>query len=705
VQAAVAAMTLLWAGCGEMFRPASLAAITHVVALIQRCLEKDRNARIGDMAVARFLLAGHATLASPPSAATMIATAAKPAPAPAAASPKWRQALPFVVVATLAGVVVGGAASWLLPRGAIIARGPTHLQMSIAPADSLVGSFASLRPSRTAFAIAPDGRSIVFSGVRNGVLQLYVRGLDRAEATPIPGTEHGVAPFFSPDGAWIGFSGDNKIRKIPAAGGPVETICDAASPNGVSASWGDGGTIVFATRDGLSTVSASGGAPKVLGKPGSATAERLLTPQLLPGGKEVLVTAMKMADDTTSVVLQPIDGGDRRVLVEGGSDARYIGTGHLVYMKSGTLMAAPFDLRSRQATGAPVALIERVMHAINASNGNDDTAAAQFAVSAAGTLAYVDGGAFTPVQDAFTWVDRAGATRALDATPTGSYLGPRLSPDSRKIAVSVRRSSPRGTDLWVYDVARGAPTRLTFSGRNSMAVWAPDGRRLAFAGNGSTGRDGLFVIDADGGGEHAILPAGESGLSMSWSTTDVLVFLRRMPDGRSAIWTIAAAGSPQPGPARTFLESRFSLQFPVISPDGRWMAYASNESGEFEIYVQPYPGPGGKTRVSTAGGREPLWSPDSRELLYRTLSMSTGKQSVYSAAIGSAPPLRVDVPRLLFDATESYDLTSPERGWDISSDGRRFLLMRQVPSNDKPVTTMHVVLDWTQQLPRLVPAK
>ena len=667
----------------------------HIVTLIQRCLEKDRNARIGDMAVVRFLLASDAAaaIATVPSAATRVASIERP---PA------RQTKPSMLVAVLAaGIVTGLVAGWLFTRRDNAPPHVTHLQMSVAPADHLVGSIASVRPARTAMAISPDGRLIAFAGMHGTDAQLYARALDQPDATPIPGTEGAVAPFFSPDGAWIGFWTDNRIKKVPAAGGAVATVAEV--PAGVisGASWSDEGSIFFTNRAGVSRVPAAGGTPVTVVQADATKTERHVLVQALPGGKEVLFTSLISFDwGTANLVLQSIDGGERRVIIPGGADPRYVDTGHLLYMKSGTLMAAPFDIGSRQVTGASVALIEGVMHARNAPNGGDDTGAGQFAVSASGTLVYAAGGVAPLRQESFVWADRTGTAQPLPGAAPASYFGPRLSPDGQRLAVAMR-GEDRGPDVWVYDVRRGAPTRLTFDGGNNP-VWSPDGKRVAYAAN-SGGPNNLYTISADGSGKPERLATSEFGQTpMSWaSTANAIAFLQRTQNGSNGIWVLPMAGDGKP---RLLLESRFNLWHPDLSPDGRLMAYVSNESGNYEVYVQPYPGPGEKTRISTAGGSEPIWTANGRELLFRSGTLD--RHQVFTAAIRSVSPFQVDAPRLVFEAKAGeYDQTAPGRSWDISADGRRFLLLRAVPSTDKPVAAMHVVLNWTEDLKRLAPAK
>ena len=336
---------------------------------------------------------------------------------------------------------------------------------------------------------------------------------------------------------------------------------------------------------------------------------------------------------------------------------------------------------------------------MTAPNSADETGAGQFVVSASGTLLYVTGGINRSLESAWVWVDRTGATQPLAALPAGPYLSPRLSPDGRRVAVTVS-GGPR--DVWVYDVLRGAPTRLTFDGGSSWPIWSPDGKLLVYAAR-TSGASNLYAISADGGGKPEQLTASDTAQTpASWSSSgNAIAFLQRPQSGSTGIWILPMEGDRKP---RLVLESRFNLTHPEFSADGRWIAYVSNESGSPEVYVQPYPGPGEKVRISTAGGIEPIWNPNGRELLYR--SGTRDSQQFLSAAIRSLSPFRADTPRLLFEAKAGeYDSTTPGRSWNVSIDGQRFLLSRFTESTDKPVTVMHVVLNWAEDLKRLVPAK
>jgi eukaryotic-like serine/threonine-protein kinase len=662
-----------------------------VVSLIQRCLEKDRNARIGDIAVAQFLLGDSASIGVSP--ATRARTSTRAA--------GMIRTLPWL----FAALVLGLAGGWLLGRRPPAIPAVSRLQMSVLPADSLTSSDVSSRPARHVLAISPDGRLAVFSAQRGNVAQLYARPLDRDSAVPIAGTEGGVAPFFSSDGSSIGFWVGSTVKRVPIAGGQPATIADVPEGMRGSATWGDDGTIFLASSAGISRVPSTGGTPATLIASDRSKNERHVLPHALPGGKAILFTTVSGREwSAASIVLLSVDSGAQRVLMKGGADARYVDSGHLVFVKGGTLMSVPFDLRSQQIAGSPVAVLEDVMQSMNNPNSADETGAGHFAVSRSGALLYLTGGVTPNLESSWEWVDRTGARKKVDGVPTGSYVFPRLSPDGQRVAVNVRRPASRVADIWIYDVLRAAPTRLTFEGSNSSPVWSPDGRRVVFSAD-AQGSSNLYVVSADGSGKPERLTKSDySQIPSSWDrTTGMLAFLQRPTLETTGIWVMPVDG--RPATPKLFLESRFYLSHAEFSPDGRWIAYTSNESGGSEVYVQPYPGPGEKVRVSTdstGGGTEPVWAPDGRELLYRGFGPHGG---VMAATISSTSPFRVNPPRLLVELnTSEYDSTSPIRSWNVSPDGRRFLASR-FERMGQPITTLHVVLNFDEELRRLVPAR
>jgi serine/threonine-protein kinase len=647
----------------------------QVVTLLQRCLEKDKTKRIGDIAVARFLLSGDAAMAVP-----LLSAAATVAPAP-----RRRQLAPWIAAALVAGVFIG----WLLPRRGVV-EPITHLQMDVLPADELTpGQNARFRPTRTAVAISPDGRVTAFAGLHGTSAQLYVRTLDRADAAAFAGTDGAMAPFFSPDSAWIAFVADGRIKKVPAAGGPAAAICDLPAGPFWGGSWAEDGTIVYAARGGIFSVPAAGGTPSQITKLDPARLDRHLHPQLMPGGKFLVFTA------PPNIVVRSMESGEQRTLVD-GADARYVRTGHLVYVKNGTLMAVPFDARAGRLSGAPVALVENVMQGVNAGNSNEETLAGQFAISDTGTLVYASGGVFPPRLLTLMLVDRSGTARPLPGASPRLFLFPRISHDGQKVVVEASDAERGATDVWVYDITRGTPTRLTFDG-GSRPVWSPDGARIVYS-HFVDGVANLYVVNADGSGKPERLVTSAIGQNpASWaSVTNTIAFMQRPTPDSFGIWTLPMGAVDARKPA-LFLESRFVLTYPEFSPDGHWMAYVSNESGTPEVYVQAFPGGGAKTRVSADGGIEPIWTANGRELLFRTGTLSTNR--FMSAAIRSTSPLQVDPPRLLFEVKAGeYDATTPVRAWDATPDAQRFILTHVDDATVKPVTTLNVVLHWTNRL-------
>jgi serine/threonine-protein kinase len=658
----------------------------HIVTLIQRCLEKDRKLRIGDMAVARFLLAHGADLGGPPPSGPTAATRAS----------HWRSILPVAAAAGLAGVAMG----WLMWRSSTSATAPiAHLQMSLPPAVALAGDPYSVRPGRTAFAISPDGQNVVVAAARGDVKQLWIRSLSGTAATPLAGTEDATGPFFSPDGTAIGFWVGRTLKRVPASGGPPVTIAEVDSLGREAATWSIDGNIYVQTNvDGgrIARVPAAGGTLTDVVERDPAKAARLLLPHILPDGKRLLLTMMKSEEDwdTASVAIRSLDGGDERVLVANGADARYIPTGHLIYIKTGTLMAVPFDLDSGEVTGAPVALIEGVMQAVNLGSTDIEGGAGQFAVSNTGTLVHATGGVAAMAQSRLVWVDRQGRAEPLETAPA-PFVGFRLSPDGHRVAAAVRRGATnRATDIWIYDTVRGAPTRLTVDGGN-YPVWSPDGRTVAYAA------PNLRTIASDGGTPEPVVATGTHFPSSWASGTNVLV-LMEFTAGRR-FWAVDM--NRRPSAPQLWLDTPFAASHADFSPNGQLVAYVSNESGDAAIYVRPFAGTGERVRVSPGAGIDPLWSADGRELLYWSFARdgSQVKQRLFSVAIRSLAPFRFDAPRLVFDTTELYAHSSPDRSWAISPDGRRFLLQSYAGlPDDPPVTALQVVLNWGDELKRLV---
>src|SRR6202521_3645350 len=583
--------------------------------LLRRCMQKDSQHRLRDIGDARIeieeALVAPAT-AEPPAAAKGIRTFG-------------RRTLISSLGILLLGAAIAGLAIWnLKPSFAPPPQPVSRLVINLPPGQQLAGL-----ESGSAVALSPDGTYLAYVARQSGNQQLYLRAMDSQEAKPIPGTEGGVNPFFSPDGQWVGFFAGGNLKKVSVSGGAALTLANAALPRG--AHWENQGIIAFAptTNGALLQVPDSGGNAKPLTRLEKAAITQRW-PEFLPGGKAVIFAT---SANTTSwanaqVAVQPLGTGERRNLIQGGTNPRYAPTGHLVYAQGGSLMAVPFDPQRFAVTGPPVPVIERVLQ-------STVSGVAQYSFSSIGSVVYVPGG-IQSAQSQLMWVSRNGAAQPL-AAPVRAYRGPRLSPDGRRVAVAIVEQE---SQTWLYDLSRETLTRLTFEGSaNYNPVWTPDGKRIAFNSNKEGVPVNLFWQLADGSGGLERLTTNQYGQApMAWSPDgQVLAFIEINSTTGRDIWTlqmgdsslrsgqhpsagsglVPSASSRQGRKAQPFVRTPSTESAPRFSPNGRWLAYSSDESGRFEIYVQPYPGPGGKWQISTEGGTEPRWTRDG-EIFYRS---------------------------------------------------------------------------------------
>ncbi|MGH9363952.1 MAG: protein kinase domain-containing protein [Thermoanaerobaculia bacterium] len=525
------------------------------------------------------------------------------------------------------------------------------------------------RRSMPQLAFSRDGSRIVYAAAEGDSVRLYVRALEQFEGKVLAGTEDADGPFFSPDGRWIGFFAGGKLKKVPTEGGNAITLCDA--PSGRGASWGDDETIVFAPSpsSGLFRVPAGAGVPQVLTTPDAAKGENThRLPEVLPGAKAVLFNAGARTNWTRgSVVAMVLATGRRRTLLEGAIHPRYVSSGQLVFIRNGEPAAVPFDPDSLQVEGPPVPLPERVLQ-------EHYGGFSELAVSLSGSLAYVPAEGST--ERTLVWVDRQGAVRLLPA-PARPYNWLRVSPDGTRVAVSI------SADIWVYDTGRDTLSRLTFDGTNDWPIWSPDGKRLVFASIRG-GPFNMYAKSADGSGaEERLLSSPQPQIPGSFSPDGrTLAFIELDPAAREDLWLLPLDGDRKPRP---FLQTPFAEGAPALSPDGRWMAYESDESGRYEVYVRPYPGPGGKWQISSGGGRYPVWGKDARELTYWNGS------KLMAAPIETKTGFSAGKPALLFEGAYA--------GSDVSPDGQRFLMIKE-PENRSTATRINVVLGWFDDLRR-----
>jgi serine/threonine-protein kinase len=587
--------------------------------------------------------------------------------------------------ASLLAAAVTGIAAWRLKPSP--SQPVTRTVITLPPGQQLAGL-----ENGPALALSPNGTLLAYVARQGGMQQLYLRTMDSLEARPIPGTEGAIEPFFSPDGQWLGFFAGGKLRKVSVSGGAALTLSDAV--NSAGASWGSQGMIAFAPAADLSPlqqVPETGGAPEALTRfdKGEVTHR---WPDFLPGGKAVLFAGGGNVNYFTDahVAVQAVGTGERRNLTQEGTNPRYASTGHLIYAQGGNLMAVPFDLQRLAVIGAAIPVVEDVLQ--STSSG-----AAQYSISATGSLVYVSG-AVQSAQCKLVWVSRNGEAQPLVA-PAHAYLGPRVSPDGRKIAVAIQEQEAQ---IWQYDLARETLTRLTFEGNNNVAPsWTPDGKRIAFISNAAAPQN-IFWLLADGsGGLERLTTSQYTQVPMSWSADgQMLAFLEVNPSTGYDIWVLRmgdpSASSGQVRKAEPFLRTSFNESVPRFSRDGHWLAYISNESGRYEVYVQPFPGPGGKWQISTEGGTEPLWNPNGRELFYRS------GNKIMAVDVTTQPGFAAGTPRKLFEGPYlPSPLTNPN--YDVSPDGQRFLMLKPSESAEAAPTQINVVLNWFEELKRRVP--
>jgi serine/threonine-protein kinase len=649
-----------------------------VCTLLRRCLSKDRGQRIADLSIAMYVF----DEAARAPAGTTVTTARS--------AVRW----PYVAAAlacVAAGALLAGSVGWILfQRRTTQAPRLTRLALVTSSAQPL-----AFHGINTDIAISPDGADVIYRSGSATQWQLLVQPLDRLDARSLPSTVSGNGPFYSPDGRWIGFSGGAQLQKTSIAGGPAIVVCPIVGASLRGAHWGPDDTIVFGDSDpatGLLSVPAAGGQPRVLTTPDAAKGERdHWFPFILPNGRGVLFTIAMNRPDAAQVAVLDLRTGQSKTLIQGGSDARYVDSGHLLYVAAGTLRAVRFDPDTLEVLSDPVPVVDHVM---TAQGG-----AGNFAVSKNGTLIYVASSTGQHVwpSRSLIWVDRQGREEPIPALPR-AFASPRLSPDGTRIAVEIRDGEPA---VWIWDLRRKVLQRLStgaFVERNPL--WTPDGGLIVTSNR--EGVPNMYRLVADGSGTAEPLTSSPMGqYTSSISRDGSHVFLTQLsPYQDITVFTSATRRAEL-----AIKEGRT----PDISPSGHWLAYQSvSRPGEprqsDEIYVRPFPNVSGeRVQVSIDGGSRPAWTPSGGEVLY--LDRRNRLTAVPVRTIGSA--MTVGAPRTVLESAYFADAgPAPGRPYDVSSDGR-FLMIKENAANDRQATppSITVVQNWFEELERLVPAK
>jgi serine/threonine protein kinase len=655
---------------------------------LRRCLVKDPRQRIRDIGDVRLALEG-----------AFETTAPQTTPTATTETPRGRLAWMTAFAGVLGVALIAALALWAPWRSTPV--------LTLRKLLTSIGADVSLSTISGASAIlSADGTTLAFVAMEANRTRLYIRKLDQLQASALAGSEGADSPFFSPDGQWIAFFANGKLKKLAVTGGAAVNLCDA--PNARGGTWADDDTIFFTSESAPDTtlvhVSAAGGTPVAFGTLSTGAITRRW-PQALPGSKGVLYTENSATTngDRANLVVAPLSGGTPKVVVRGGFYGRYVPSGfgspkrdereggHLIYVQQSrpetsgrTLFAVRFDLTRVETIGQAVPALEGL-------TSSEVLGSAQLALSSDGTLVYVPGQAATAVRPV-DWLTRDGKTSVLRAVPA-DWANPRFSPDGQKLAIDISDGKQR--DIWVYDWARDALTQLTFDPVNDRdPVWTPDGRRIVFASDrAKAGIANLYWVNADGTGEVTRLTdSPDSQTPFSWHPSGkFLAFQASRAATGTDLMILPMEGDPArgwtPGKPTAFLGTPAAETAPMFSPDGRWVAYGSNEAGgNADVYVRPFPGPGGKWRISTAGGRFPRWSAITHELAFRLPSGQGRIMAAPYAVIGES--FRADTPQVWSPTNIYSGGANTNTGYDLHPDGKRvatFALQGQGGGGDKVV--------------------
>jgi serine/threonine-protein kinase len=667
----------------------------YVRTLVRGCLEKNRAARPSEIATARFVLAHGSTLSGPVS---------QPPVLPPVPSALRRYVIPMAVGVLLTAAVASLA--WWRFRPEVSERTVARFIFPLGEGQQFTN------PGRQLLSVSPDGTTIVYVANR----RLYLRPMAELAARPIAGTEASAAsgianPVFSPDGRWLVFWMDNALKKIAVTGGAAVTLCTATIPFGMS--W-DHDTIIFGQGSkGILQVSANGGKPSVVAS--VKDGEFAHGPQMLPDGHHVLFTIARGAAfdrwDHAQIVVQSMTSSERKTLIDGGSDGRYLPTGHLVYALGGVLLAVPFDVTRLEVRGGPTPVVEGVLRPGAAGGGTGNAilrtvtevvsanlaGTADFSVSATGSLVYIPGPVATgPSQTKLAWIDRQGQIETLPL-PAGPYEYPRIDRDGRRIAYDT--DDGKDAIIWIYSLSGASPPqRLTIVAQNRVPLWSPDGTHVAFQSD-REGDAGIWWQRADGTGPADRLTKAEPGTShlpASWSPDGKTLLFDVTKGSSSSLWSLSLADKRLVAFGGVHPPNMLSAA--AVSPDGRWVAY-SDRAGQLTpiLFVQRFP-PTDEIRQIAPAGIHPVWSRDGRELFFNTGPPTSAGVTILS----TEPTLTVSNPVSVPKGGAVDRGPGAECDYDIAPNGR---FLRVVPSTDTTVPQIEVIENWFQELKQRVPVK
>ena len=638
----------------------------HIRSVVRQCLVKDPKERLRDIGDVRLAMKG-----------TFETTASeRVGPTVAPTLPVWQRPVPLLLALGL--MAITGLVAWGLMRPAPASSGAVTRFPFILPEGDVMTIGDGM-------ALSPDGRTLVYAGQRVGVQQLFVRRRDQMTVQPLSGTEGAVFPFFSPDGAWVGFFTNDFLKKVALVGGPPVTL----SPVGIrrGATWGPDDTIVFSSglAPGLMQVPAGGGEPRALTEPEAGVVH--VWPRFVPGGEAVLYSSSQGSLDSLEVAVVSLDTGEQRTLVR-GTDGTITASGHLVFGRQESLWAVPFDSDRLAVSGEPVPMVEGVQ--VNGGGW------AQYALADDGTLVYLPETGVTRGATEFVWVDRVTGEETPLGTQAQAYDYPRISPDGTRVAVDV---NDQQQDIWVWDLSGETLARLTFdAAQEQYPIWTPDGQRVIFS-SVRAGVPALLWKAADGTG--AAEPLGESERTrypQAVAPDGSVVVVWEVVDGNDNLIAVSLTGDPV---SKDLLVTEFNERNAVISPDGRWLAYQSNASGEDEIYVRPFPDADSAFyQVSTTGGTRPLWAPHGSELLYED------DDRLLAVPVQTVPTFSRGTPMVVTEGLYALSALARGRQYDIDPSGERFLLLKLagVPGSDTGAApSLTFVLNWDRELLERVP--